>query len=64
MVTSADSRPQGRREVIVGPVQGTIVARDYGIPCVSGVIGVMELINDGDLLEVDGTHGIIRIIEE
>lgn len=50
---------------IGGPLQhGGIIAREYGIPCVSGLIGIMDMIKDGDLVEVDGDNGIVRIIEE
>jgi len=46
-----------------GPLQhGAIIAREYGIPCVSGVYNVQEIIKDGDMLEVDGSSGIVRII--
>ncbi len=49
---------------IGGPLQhGGIIAREYGIPCVSGLMGIMEKIKDGDVLEVDGDNGIVRIIE-
>ncbi len=49
---------------IGGPLQhGGIIAREYGIPCVSGLIGIMDMVKDGDLLEVDGTNGIVRILE-
>lgn len=48
-----------------GPLQhGAIVAREYGIPCVSGIGGVTERLRDGQLIEVDGSNGIVRIIEE
>ena len=50
-------------EVGGGLQHGAIIAREYGIPCVSGLPGVTEIIKDGDLLEVDGTNGIVRIIE-
>ncbi len=43
---------------------GAIIAREYGLPCVSGIRTAMEKIKDGDLLEVDGTNGIVRIIVE
>jgi rifampicin phosphotransferase len=47
---------------IGGPLQhGGIIAREYGIPCVSGLMGIMDIIKDGDLVEVDGTNGIVRI---
>ena len=49
---------------IGGPLQhGGIIAREYGIPCVSGLIGIMDIVKDGDLLEVDGTNGIVKILE-
>jgi pyruvate,water dikinase len=49
---------------IGGPLQhGGIIAREYGIPCVSGLMGIMDIIKDGDLLEVDGYNGVVRIIE-
>lgn len=48
-----------------GPLQhGGIIAREYGIPCVSGMLGIMDIVKDGDMLEVDGSNGIIRIIEQ
>ena len=50
-------------EIGGGLQHGAIIAREYGIPCVSGLPGVTGMINDGDLLEVDGTNGIVRVIE-
>lgn len=50
---------------IGGPLQhGAIIAREYGIPCVSGVENATKAINDGDLLEVDGTNGVVKILEK
>ena len=51
-------------EVGGGLQHGAIIAREYGIPCVSGLPGVTNIIKDGDLLEVDGTNGIVKILEE
>ena len=51
-------------EVGGGLQHGAIIAREYGIPCVSGLPGVTGIIKDGDMLEVDGTNGIVRILEE
>lgn len=46
-----------------GPLQhGGIIAREYGIPCVSGLTGIVDIVNDGDIIEVDGTSGMVRII--
>ncbi|MHA1646678.1 MAG: PEP-utilizing enzyme [Promethearchaeota archaeon] len=41
---------------------GAIIAREYGLPCVSGIIGATTIIKDGDLLEVDGSNGIVKKI--
>lgn len=50
---------------IGGPLQhGGIIAREYGIPCVSGLVGITKVLKDGDIIEVDGTNGRIRVIEE
>ena len=41
---------------------GALVAREYGLPCVAGVEHAIELWNDGDMVEVDGSAGIVRKI--
>jgi rifampicin phosphotransferase len=43
---------------------GALVAREYGLPCVSGIEKVTELIKDGSTIEVDGTNGIIRFVDQ
>lgn len=46
-----------------GPTQhGAIIAREYGIPCVSGVEDATKLIKDGQMIEVDGARGIIMFL--
>jgi pyruvate,water dikinase len=40
-----------------------IVSRDLGIPAVVGAVGATALIKTGDLIEVDGSNGVVRIIE-
>ncbi len=42
---------------------GAVVAREYGIPCVSGLDGATTILKDGQLVEVDGSHGLVRILE-
>lgn len=42
----------------------SIVAREYGTPCVVNVQGIIDALNDGDLIEVDGTSGLVRILTE
>ena len=40
---------------------GAVIAREYGLPCVSGLDGVMERICDGQMIEVDGSNGVVRL---
>jgi pyruvate,water dikinase len=42
-------------------IHGAIIAREYGLPCVTGVPGATELIHDGDRLTVDGYLGIVVV---
>jgi len=39
-----------------------IVAREYRIPAVVGSSGATGIIRDGQLIEVDGTNGIVRLL--
>lgn len=41
---------------------GAVVSREYGIPAIFGIKDVTKRIKTGDLLEMDGEHGIIKII--
>ena len=43
---------------------GAIIAREYGLPWVSGLDNATTIILDGQLIEVDGSNGIVRIIED
>jgi pyruvate,water dikinase len=38
-----------------------VVAREYGVPAVVGTATATELIRDGQILEVDGDAGLVRI---
>lgn len=42
-------------------VHGAIVAREYGIPCVTGIAGAVDRIGTGDRLTVDGYLGVVFI---
>lgn len=42
---------------------GAIIAREYGLPCVSSVYDATKIIKDGDIIEVDGFNGIIKIVK-
>jgi phosphoenolpyruvate-protein kinase (PTS system EI component) len=43
---------------------GAVVAREYGLPAVGNVANVTKVIKTGDLLMVDGTKGIVSILNE
>ncbi len=42
-------------------IHGAIIAREYGLPCVTGVPEATRLIHTGDLITVDGYLGIVII---
>ena len=37
-----------------------IVSRELGIPCIVGITGLLNSLKDGDIVEMDGTTGIIK----
>ena len=39
-----------------------VVAREYAIPAVVGTVNATAAIRDGDLVEVDGDAGTVRIV--
>lgn len=42
---------------------GALLAREYGIPAVTGIPGVMQSIRTGEVLEIDGRKGRVRKVE-
>jgi pyruvate,water dikinase len=42
---------------------GALVAREYGKPCVSGIEGATIALKDGQMIELDGTHGVVRSVQ-
>ena len=42
-------------------IHGAIIAREYGLPCVTGVPDATALIRTGEILTVDGFLGIVTI---
>jgi phosphohistidine swiveling domain-containing protein len=42
-------------------IHGAIIAREYGLPCVTGIPNATDLIHTGDLITVDGYLGIVII---
>jgi phosphohistidine swiveling domain-containing protein len=45
-------------------IHGAIIAREYGLPCVTGVANVTELIKTADLVTVDGFLGLVTVGSE
>ena len=43
---------------------GSVVAREYGIPAVVGLEKVTERLSNGTLVRVDGSSGVVEIIDE
>ena len=40
---------------------GAIVAREYGIPAVMSVAGATKLVQEGQMMTVDGSKGIVYL---
>jgi pyruvate,water dikinase len=45
-------------------IHGAIIAREYGLPCVTGIPGATSVIRNGDLITVDGYFGLVIIHQE
>lgn len=43
---------------------GAIVAREYGIPAVANISGVMSILKDGQEVLVDGDNGRVSLVDE
>jgi pyruvate,water dikinase len=41
---------------------GALVAREYGKPCVAGLVGATSRLRDGQVVEVDGANGVVRLV--
>jgi pyruvate,water dikinase len=44
-------------------VHGAIIAREYGLPCITGVPNIMDFIKNGQKITVDGYLGIVTFNE-
>ncbi len=42
---------------------GSVIAREYGIPAVTGVVNATKIIKTGQRISVDGTNGYVRILD-
>ena len=62
VVTLSERNIAGIVTQIGGPTShAAVLARSYGIPAVSGVIGVLEFVANGDSLIVDGREGHVLV---
>ena len=42
-------------------IHGAIIARELGIPCVNGIANAVDLLEDGEIVTVDGYLGIVTV---
>ncbi len=42
-------------------IHGAIIAREYGLPCVTGATGILQRVKTGDTITVDGFRGQVLI---
>ena len=45
-------------------IHGAIIAREYGLPCVTGVPDATSMVENGDSLTVDGYLGIVTVVRD
>lgn len=43
---------------------GSLIAREYGKPCIAGIQNLTDLVKDGDVIEMDGASGIVKKTEK
>ena len=41
---------------------GALVAREYGKPCIAGIVNLTSLLTDGQMVEVDGNTGRVSLL--
>ena len=42
---------------------GALVSREFNKPCVVGIENAMQIIKDGEEVEVDAIEGVVRLLE-
>jgi len=40
-----------------------VIAREYRIPAVAGIANIVNEMHDGEMIEVDGTQGVVRYVQ-
>jgi len=70
IATDPDIVPAMRKAAAIVTEQGgvtshaAIVSRELGIPCVIGTKIATKVLKDGDLVEVNANHGVVKILKE
>ena len=41
-----------------------VVAREFGIPAIVAIPGLLEWIRDGDIVQIDGATGIVTLVSD
>ena len=68
--TTPDFVPAMRRAAAVITEQGgitshaAVVSRELKVPCIIGIKQVTHILKDGDLVEVDANHGVVKILKK
>jgi pyruvate,water dikinase len=68
--TTVDFLPVMKRAIALVSERGGMIchaasiAREMQVPCVVGVKDATKLLHDGDEVEVDADHGVVRIIKK
>ena len=69
-MTTPDYVPAMKRAVAIVTDEGgltchaAIVSRELGIPCIIGTKVATQVLKDGQLVEVNANHGVVKVIEE
>ncbi len=43
---------------------GSLIAREYGKPCIAGIQNLTERLKDGDMIEMDGASGVVKKVNQ
>lgn len=68
--TSPDFVPIMRKAAAIVSEEGgltahvSVVSREFGIPCVVGIPNITEILDDGDVVEVDAERGVVTVIKK
>lgn len=64
LMANAHDRQVCAGGILVACTTDPVLAREFGKPCVAGIAGVLTRFADGQLVEVDGNTGVVRLLSE